>query len=98
VVHKRNSDGAEAKFRRMIVEPTAENLSERAEQKRKATPQQVEANRKNGRLGGLGRRKRVGYVDIARLKRDGYSVQQIGSRLGVSRWTVQRRIAEALRF
>ena len=80
------------------MEPTAENLSERVEQKRIPSAAQVEANRKNGRLGGLGRRKRVGYVDIARLKREGYSVQQIGSRLGVSRWTVQRRIAEALRF
>jgi DNA-binding NarL/FixJ family response regulator len=80
------------------VESTAENLSERVVQKRKATPQQVEANRKNGRLGGLGRRKRVDWATISRLQREGYSVKQIGVRLGVSRWTIQRRIAETFRF
>ncbi len=94
------------------MESTAENLSERVvqkrnvdsegsermEQKRIPSAGQIEANRKNGRLGGLGRRKPVDWAAIASLKREGYSVKQIGVKLGVSRWTVQRRIAEALRF
>jgi len=79
------------------VEPTAENLPDPMVQKRNPSPRQVEANRKNGRLGGLGRRKLVKWADVTQLRSQGYSIQQIADRLGVSRWTLRRRIVETLR-
>ena len=84
------------------MEPTdlesTENRQTAEVQNPRPSPARSEAARKNGEKSLGHPRVPMDWREFERLRRKGLSVAAIARQVGISRWTLKRRIAERLRM